>query len=67
MIDFNRAFVLITYIRSLNSNNFYWKWFKDSEKYIAALCDDDFSELEYQRCWLEYKLVDNVFRQLYGW
>lgn len=67
MLDFNRAFVLLTFVRALGPNNFYCGWFKNSEKYISALCADDFSEFEYQRCWSEYKLVDNVFRQLYGW
>lgn len=67
MIDFNRAIVLITFIRGLGPNHFYSNWFKNTEKCIDALCRDDFSELEYQRCWCEHKLVDNVFRQLYGW
>lgn len=67
MVDFNRAFVLITFIRALGPDHFYSNWFKSTEKYINALCMGDFSEFEYQRCWCEYKLVDNVFRQLFGW
>lgn len=67
MIDFNRAFVLITFIRALGPDDFYSNWFKNTEKCIDALCQDDFSEFDRQYCWCEYKLVDNVFRQLYGW
>lgn len=67
MVDFNRAFVLITFIRSLGPDHFYSNWFKNTVECIDALCKDDFSEFEYQRCWCEYKLADNVFRQLFGW
>ncbi len=38
MIDFNRAFVLITFIRGLGPNHFYSNWFKNTEKCIEALC-----------------------------
>lgn len=67
MVDFNRAFVLITFIRNLGPDHFYSNWFKNTVECIDALCKDDFSEFEYQRCWCEYKLADNVFLQLFGW
>lgn len=67
MIDFNRTFVLVTFIRALGPDDFYSSWFKNTEKCIDALYRDDFSEFDRQYCWCEYKLVDNVFRQLYGW
>lgn len=67
MVDFNRAFVLITFIRALGPDHLYSNWFKNTVECIDALCKDDFSVFEYQRCWCEYKLADNVFRQLFGW
>lgn len=46
MIDFNRAFVLVTFIRALGPDDFYSSWFKNTEKCIDALCRDDFSEFD---------------------
>lgn len=65
MINLHRAAVLADFIRSLKPTDFYYCWFKDSIRYIVALGYGDFTRYEYQLCHWHYKLVDNVYRQLY--
>lgn len=65
MFDLHRAAALVDFIISLEPTDIYYYWFKDSIKYIAALGYGDFTRYEYQLCHWHYKLVDNVYRQLY--
>ncbi len=65
MIILHRSAVLSIFVRSLKSTDFYYHWLKDSVKYIIALEHGDFTRYEYQLCYWHYKLVDNIYRQLY--
>jgi len=65
MIILHRSAILAIFVRSLKPTDFYYRWLKDSVKYIIALEHGDFTRYEYQLCYWHYKLVDNVYRQLY--
>ena len=65
MIILHRSAILAIFVRSLKPTDFYYHRLKDSVKYIIALEHGDFTRYEYQLCYWHYKLVDNVYRQLY--
>ena len=65
MIILHRSAILAIFVRSLKPTDFYYHWLKDSVTYIIALEHGDLTRYEYQLCYWHYKLVDNVYRQLY--
>lgn len=65
MILRHRSAVLAIFVESLKPTDFYYHWLKDSVKYIIARERGDFTRYDYQLYHWHYKLVDNVYRQLY--
>lgn len=64
MLNKERIIVLIKYIESMDSSNFYYPWFSDVVECLYCLLNEDFRKYTYQYCYHRYRFADIIINSI---